>query len=75
VVQAVGEVAAGRGVPRAQVALAWLLQRPVVTAPIIGASKPQHLVDAVAALELKLSPDEVLRLEEAYAPHRAANFG
>ncbi|HTJ98421.1 MAG TPA: aldo/keto reductase [Bordetella sp.] len=75
VVQAVGEVAAGRGVPRAQIALAWLLQRPVVTAPIIGASKPQHLVDAVAALELKLSPDEVNRLEEAYVPHRAANFG
>ncbi|AOB30860.1 hypothetical protein AKI39_09380 [Bordetella sp. H567] len=75
VVQAVGEVAAGRGVPRAQVALAWLLQRPMVTAPIIGASRPQHLVDAVAALDLKLSPDEVRRLEEAYVPHRAANFG
>jgi aryl-alcohol dehydrogenase-like predicted oxidoreductase len=71
VIQAVGEVAAGRGVPRAQVALAWLLQRPVVTAPIVGASKPQHLVDAVSALELKLSPDEMHRLEEAYVPHRA----
>jgi aryl-alcohol dehydrogenase-like predicted oxidoreductase len=71
VIQAVGEVAAGRGVPRAQVALAWLLQRPVVTAPIVGASKPQHLVDAVSALELKLSPDEMHRLEEAYVPLRA----
>ncbi|ANN66576.1 aldo/keto reductase [Bordetella bronchialis] len=75
VVQAVGEVAAARGVPRAQVALAWLLQRPVVTAPIIGASRPQHLVDAVAALSLKLAPDEVRKLEESYVPHRAANFG
>ena len=75
VVQAVGEVAAGRGVPRAQIALAWLLQRPPVTAPIIGASRPQHLVDAVASLDVKLSPDEVRRLEEAYVPHRAANFG
>ncbi|OZI60048.1 aldo/keto reductase [Bordetella genomosp. 11] len=75
VVQAVGEVAAGRGVPRAQVALAWLLQRPAVTAPIIGASRAQHLVDAAAALELKLSAEETRRLEEAYVPHRAANFG
>lgn len=63
-----------RGVPRAQVALAWLLQKPGITAPIVGASKPHHLEDAVAALSLALTPDEVARLEEPYIPHPVAGF-
>ena len=63
------EVAGERGVPRAQVALAWLLQRPGVTAPIVGATKIGHLEDALAAEELELTADEVERLEELYVPH------
>jgi aryl-alcohol dehydrogenase-like predicted oxidoreductase len=74
VVERVGEVASARGVPRAQIALAWLLSKPVVTAPIVGATKPRHLEDAVAALTLKLEPQEVARLEEAYVPHPIAGF-
>jgi len=74
VVDAVGEVAAARGVPRAQVALAWLLSRPQVTAPIVGATKQQHLDDAVAALDLHLEESEVARLEEPYVPHERAGF-
>jgi aryl-alcohol dehydrogenase-like predicted oxidoreductase len=62
-------VAAARGVSPAQVALAWLLHKPVVTAPIIGASKPHHLDDAMAALSLKLTPEEIASLEEPYVPH------
>ena len=64
------QVAAERGVAPAQVALAWLLRQPDVTAPIIGASKMEHLEQAVAALEISLSDDEVRRLEEPYVPHR-----
>src|SRR5262249_49346526 len=75
VIEAVGKVAAGRGVPRAQVALAWVLQKKGVTAPIVGASKPEHLTDAVAALSLKLSDDEIKMLETPYVPHRVAGFG
>ncbi|WP_262267578.1 aldo/keto reductase [Microvirga yunnanensis] len=74
VVERVAEIAARRGVPRAQVALAWLLHKPVVTAPIVGATKPQHLDDAVAALSLTLSPEEIAQLEEAYVPHALAGF-
>lgn len=74
VVERVAEVAAGRGVPRAQVALAWMLSKPFVTAPIIGATKPHHLDDAVAATELVLSAEEIARLEEPYVPHRVAGF-
>ena len=69
IVEQVAAIAAARGVPKAQVALAWLAQKPFVTAPIVGASKPQHLDDAVAALALKLEPDEIARLEESYVPH------
>jgi aryl-alcohol dehydrogenase-like predicted oxidoreductase len=69
IVEAVAAVAAERGAPRAQVSLAWLLQKPEVTAPIIGASKPHHLDDAVAALALKLTPEEIARLEAPYVPH------
>ena len=63
------EVAAQRGVPDAQIALAWMLGKPGITSPIIGASKPGHLEDAVASLSIKLTPYEILRLEELYRPH------
>jgi 1-deoxyxylulose-5-phosphate synthase len=63
------EVAAGRGVPSAQVALAWLLHRPGVTAPIVGATKLRHLEDALSAEQLALSDEEMNRLEEPYVPH------
>jgi aryl-alcohol dehydrogenase (NADP+) len=69
VVERVGDIAQRRGVSHAQVALAWLLQQPSVTAPIVGASKPQHLDDALAALELQLSDEELRSLEEPYQPH------
>jgi len=69
VVDRVSEIASKRGVPNAQVALAWLLAQPGVTAPIVGASKMQHLDDAVAAAELKLSEDEIKALKEPYTPH------
>ena len=63
------ELAAARGVPPARIALAWLLHKPGVTAPIVGASKPQHLEDAVAALSIKLTAEEIKALEEPYVPH------
>ena len=69
VVDRVNEVAAERGVPGAQVALAWLLGRPGVTAPIVGATKVGHVEDALAAEELELTADEAARLEEPYVPH------
>jgi aryl-alcohol dehydrogenase-like predicted oxidoreductase len=69
VVERVGEVAKARDVPPAQVALAWLLQRPGVTAPIVGATKAEHLADALAAEQLELTADEVAQLEEPYVPH------
>jgi 1-deoxyxylulose-5-phosphate synthase len=69
IVERVAEIAADRGVSRAQVALAWMLHHPSVTAPIVGATKPEHLADALAAVELELSPDEAAGLEEPYAPH------
>jgi len=69
VVDRAGEVAAPRGVPAAQVALAWLLHKPGVTAPIVGATKLDHLEDALAAEQLQLSEDEIARLEEPYVPH------
>lgn len=70
VVERVTEVAKKRGVPNAQLALAWLLHKPGVTAPIIGASKPQHIDDAVKALDLKLTDEEIKLLEEPYQPHK-----
>lgn len=69
VAERVAEVAANRGIPRAQVALAWLLQKEEVTAPIIGSTKISHLEDAVSALSVKLTPEEITRLEELYIPH------
>ncbi|HEY3502511.1 MAG TPA: aldo/keto reductase [Actinocatenispora sp.] len=68
IVDRVGDVAEAHGVPPAQVALAWLLHQPVVTAPIIGATKPHHLDDALAATELRLSAEELALLGEAYRP-------
>lgn len=75
IVDAVGAIAAARRVTRAQVALAWLLQKDGVTTPIVGASKPAHLADAVAALALKLTTEEVAALEAPYVPHEVAGFG
>jgi aryl-alcohol dehydrogenase-like predicted oxidoreductase len=69
IVNRLTEVATQKGVPNAQVALAWMLSKPFITAPIIGASKPGHLEDAVAALSVKLTSDEITRLEELYQPH------
>jgi aryl-alcohol dehydrogenase-like predicted oxidoreductase len=69
VVDRVDEVAAERGVPSAQVALAWLLHKPGVTAPIVGATKLEHLEDALAAAELTLDAETIARLEEPYVPH------
>ena len=74
VVEGVVEVAAERGVPMAQVATAWMLSKPGITAPIIGATKPHHIPDAVAAVELTLSDEEIARLEAPYAPHPVAGF-
>jgi aryl-alcohol dehydrogenase-like predicted oxidoreductase len=74
VVGAVAAIAGERGVPRAQVALAWVLATPGVTAPIVGASKPSHLDDAVAALAVTLTDDEVHRLEAPYVPHAIVGF-
>ncbi|KQO95520.1 aldo/keto reductase [Methylobacterium sp. Leaf91] len=70
----VAEIAQARGVSRAQVALAWVIQKPIVTAPIIGASKPSHLTDAVAALDLALDADEISALESLYTPHPVVGF-
>ncbi|MEA5454949.1 aldo/keto reductase [Sinomonas sp. JGH33] len=74
IVDAVGRVAERRGVPRAQVALAWVLRNPVVTAPIVGATKASHLEDAVAALGLTLDDAEAAELEDAYTPREPAGF-
>jgi 1-deoxyxylulose-5-phosphate synthase len=70
----VAEVAAARGVSRAQIALAWLLAKPVITAPIVGATKLQHLDDAIASVKVKLSKDEIASLEEPYVPHAVVGF-
>jgi aryl-alcohol dehydrogenase-like predicted oxidoreductase len=75
VVERVAEVAKERGVPSAQVALAWLLHKPGVTAPIVGATKLGHLEDALAAERLTLSAEEIERLEEPYAPHPVLGHG
>ncbi|PZP23832.1 aldo/keto reductase [Pseudomonas kuykendallii] len=74
VIEAVAAVVAARGVPPAQVALAWVLAKPGVSAPIIGASKPQHLPDALAALQLTLSEEEIAQLEAPYVPHTVVGF-
>jgi len=74
VIDRVGQIASAHGVPRAQVALAWLLHKPVVTSPIIGATKLEHLDDAVGALSVKLSDEDVTVLEAPYVPHPVVGF-
>jgi aryl-alcohol dehydrogenase-like predicted oxidoreductase len=74
IVNRVSDLAEQRGLPNAQIALAWMLGKPYITAPIIGASKPGHLEDAVAALSLRLSDEEVKQLEELYQPHPVLGF-
>lgn len=74
VIDRLGQVAAQRGVPYAQVALAWMLGKPGITAPIVGATKPHHLTDAAAALSLHLTAEEVSALEEPYTPHPIVGF-
>jgi aryl-alcohol dehydrogenase-like predicted oxidoreductase len=74
IVDRVAEIAVGRGVPRARIALAWVLARPGVTAPIVGATRAGHLDDAVAALSVVLTNDERTRLEELYVPHGVIGF-
>ncbi len=74
VVNRVTRVAAARGLPQAQIALAWLLHKPIVTAPLIGASKGHHLDDAAQALSITLSTEEIAALEEPYRPHAVAGF-
>jgi aryl-alcohol dehydrogenase (NADP+) len=67
-------VAKARGIPRAQVALAWLLSKPVITAPIVGATKLHHLDDAIASVAEKLTAEEIAALEEPYVPHAVVGF-
>jgi aryl-alcohol dehydrogenase-like predicted oxidoreductase len=74
VAEALDTLATRRGLPHAQLALAWLLHKPGVTAPIVGASKGQHLDDAVAALSIRLSPEEIAELEAPYLPHAVVGF-
>ena len=74
IVRAVADIADLRGVSRAQVALAWVMHQPAVTAPIVGATKPHHLVDAVAAADLRLTPDELARLAAHYSPRAVEGF-
>ncbi len=74
IVQRVSAVAEARGMPMAQVALAWMLSKPLITAPIIGATQPHHLEDAVAALSIQLTPDEIKHMEEPYLPHPVISY-
>ena len=72
IAEQLSRVADSRGVPRAQIALAWLASRPAVSAPIVGATRPQHLQDAIASLDVVLTPGEIEQLEKPYVPHRIA---
>jgi aryl-alcohol dehydrogenase-like predicted oxidoreductase len=74
IAQRVYEVSEARGLPMAQIALAWELSKPVITAPIIGATKPHHLDDAAASVSVRLTPEEILHLEEAYQPHPVLGY-
>jgi aryl-alcohol dehydrogenase-like predicted oxidoreductase len=74
-VDAVQRIAEARGIPMATVALAWMLRNPVVSAPIIGATSPRHLTDAVAALDLTLTDDEISALEQHYTPRQPTYYG
>jgi aryl-alcohol dehydrogenase-like predicted oxidoreductase len=74
IVSAVADIARSRNIPMAQVALAWMLHKPFITAPIVGATKMQHLDDAAAAVSLELMDDEIRRIEEPYVPHPVIGF-
>jgi aryl-alcohol dehydrogenase-like predicted oxidoreductase len=74
IAQRVSDVAEARNLPMAQIALGWMLSKPVVTAPIIGATKPHHLNDAAAAVSVRLTTEEILHLEEAYQPHPVLGY-
>jgi 1-deoxyxylulose-5-phosphate synthase len=74
VVDRLTELSKKRGLPHAQLALAWVLSKPFITSPIVGATKPHHLTDAVAALSVKLTPEEIAALEEPYKPHPVLGF-
>jgi 1-deoxyxylulose-5-phosphate synthase len=74
IVDVVAEFSKSRGLPRAQVALAWVLQKDTVVSPIVGATKSLHITDAVAALSVKLSPEDIKQLEEPYVPHSVQGF-
>jgi 1-deoxyxylulose-5-phosphate synthase len=74
VVDRLAEIAAKRNAPMATIALAWMLSKPVISSPIVGATKPNHLTDAVAALSIKLTPEEITALEEPYIPHPTLGF-
>jgi aryl-alcohol dehydrogenase-like predicted oxidoreductase len=74
VVDRLGEISEQRAIPRAQLALAWMFTKPAITAPIVGATKPNHLSDAVAALSLRLSAEEIACLEQPYVPHATSGF-
>lgn len=74
IVERVGRIAEERGVSRAQVAVAWVSRHPAVVAPIVGATEPHHLDDAVASLDLTLTEDEVALLEEPYCPRSVVGF-
>ncbi|RYY36724.1 MAG: aldo/keto reductase, partial [Sphingomonadales bacterium] len=75
VVEAVLRIAAARALPPAQVAMAWLLAKPGITSPIVGATKPHHIADAVAALDVTLSAEETTELESPYVPHEVTGLG
>lgn len=75
VVEAAAKVAASRDLPMAQVALAWLLSKPGITAPIVGATRPGHLSDAIAAIDVALTDEEMADLEEPYVPHAIVGMG
>jgi aryl-alcohol dehydrogenase-like predicted oxidoreductase len=74
VIERLGEVAEQAGAPAAQIALSWLLHKPGVTAPIVGATKLEHLEDALAAEQLSLSEEQIVRLEEPYVPHEVSGI-
>src|SRR6202162_607494 len=74
IVDRLGELSEKRGVPRAQLALAWMLSKPFITSPIVGATKTHHLADAAAALSMRLTAEEIASLEEPYAPHPVVGF-
>lgn len=74
VVDRLGRISEQRGASRAQVALAWVLNKPAITSPIVGATRPHHLSDAAAALSLRLTPEEIASLEEPYTPHPVVGF-